>query len=58
MKSVLVGGTTINFEIDKELIKDNTQNRKSFFYKKGIEDYFEFEYANNNKLFEKNFLLK
>ena len=58
MKSVLVGGTTINFEIDKELIKDNTPNNKCFFYKKGIEDYFQLEYANNTKLFEKNFLLK
>ena len=58
MKSVLVGGTTINFEIDKELIKDNTPNKKSFFYKKGIEDYFQLEYTNNSKLFEKNFLLK
>ena len=58
MKSVLVGGTTINFEIDKELIKDNTPGNKSFFYKKGIEDYFQLEYANNSKLFEKNFLLK
>ena len=58
MKSVLVGGTTINFKIDKELIKDNTPDNKSFFYKKGIEDYFQSEYANNSKLFEKNFLLK
>ena len=58
MKSVLVGGTTINFEIDKELIKDKTPNKKSFFYKKGIEDYFQLEHANNSKLFEKNFLLK
>ncbi|MDC3082889.1 type IIA DNA topoisomerase subunit B [Pelagibacteraceae bacterium] len=58
MKSVLVGGTTINLEIDKELIKDKTPNKKSFFYKKGIEDYFQLEYANNSKLFEKNFLLK
>ncbi len=58
MKSVLVGGTTINFEIDKELIKDKTPNKKSLFYKKGIEDYFQLEYANNSKLFEKNFLLK
>ena len=58
MKSVLVGGTTINFEIDKELIKDKTPNKKSFFYKKGIEDYFHLEDANNSKLFEKNFLLK
>ena len=58
MKSVLVGGTTINFKIDKELIKDKTPNNKSFFYKKGIEDYFQLEYANNSKIFEKNFLLK
>ncbi len=58
MKSVLVGGTTINFEIDKELIKDNTPNNKSFFYKRGIEDYFQLEHKNNIKLFEKNFLLK
>jgi len=58
MKSVLVGGTTINFEIDKELIKDNTPNKKSFFYKRGIEDYFQLEYKNNIKLFDKNFLLK
>ncbi len=58
MKSVLVGGTTINFEIDKELIKDKTPHKKSFFYKKGIEDYFQLEYANNSKLFEKNFFLK
>ena len=58
MKSVLVGGTTINFEIDKELIKDKIPNKKSFFYKKGIEDYFQLEYANNSKLFDKNFLLK
>jgi len=58
MKSVLVGGTTINFKIDKELIKDNTPNNKSFFYKKGIEDYFQLEYSKNSKLFDKNFLLK
>ena len=58
MKSVLVGGTTINFKIDKELIKDNTPNNKSFFYRKWIEDYFQLEYANNSKLFDKNFLLK
>ncbi len=58
MKAVLVGGTTINFKIDKELIKDNTPNNKSFFYKKGIEDYFQLEYSKNSKLFDKNFLLK
>jgi len=58
MKAVLVGGTTINFKIDKELVKDNTPNNKSFFYKKGIEDYFQLEYSKNSKLFDKNFLLK
>jgi topoisomerase-4 subunit B len=58
MKAVLVGGTTINFKIDKELIKDNTPYNKSFFYKKGIEDYFQLEYSKNSKLFDKNFLLK
>ncbi len=58
MKAVLVGGTTINFKIDKELIKDNTPNNKSFFYKKGIEDFFQLEYSKNPKLFDKNFLLK
>ncbi len=58
MKSVLVGGTTINFEIDRELIRDNTPNKKTFFYKKGIEDYFQIEYSKNTKLIEKNFSLK
>ena len=58
MKSVLVGGTTINFEIDKEIIKDNTPNKKEFYYKNGVEDFFKLEYLNNTKLFEKNFSLK
>ena len=58
MKSVLVGGTTINFEIDKEKIKDNTPNKKNFFYKNGIEDFFTIEYASNSKLFDKNFSLQ
>ena len=34
MKAVLVGGTTINFEIDKELIKDKTPNKKVFYKKR------------------------
>ena len=58
MKSVLVGGTTINFEIDKDLIKDGTPNKEIFYYKNGIVDYFQKEYSNNTKIFEKNFLLK
>ncbi len=58
MKSVLVGGTTIKYEIDKEIIKDKTPSKKDFFYKNGIEDFIKLEYANNNKLFEKTFALK
>ncbi len=58
MKSVLVGGTTITFEIDKDLINDKTPNKKVFYYKNGIEDFFKSEYSNKKKLFEKNFSLK
>ncbi len=58
MKSVLVGGTIITFEIDKELINDKTINKTEFYYKNGIEDYFKLHYSNKNKLFEKNFFLK
>ncbi len=58
MKSVLVGGTTISFEVDKELIKDKTPNKKDFFYKNGIEDFFKLEYSNKNRLFEKDFSFK
>tara|TARA_B100000575_G_scaffold292049_1_gene299472 strand:+ start:1526 stop:3460 length:1935 start_codon:yes stop_codon:yes gene_type:complete len=58
MKSVLVGGTIIEFEIDKELINDNTQHKKYFYYKNGIEDFFKLEYSNKKKLFENDFSLK
>ncbi len=58
MKSVLVAGTTINFEIDKEIIKDNTPNKIEFYYKNGVNDFFKSEYSNNLKLFDKNFTLK
>ncbi len=58
MKAVLVGGTIITFEIDKELINDNTPAKEEFYYKKGIEDFFKLEYSNKNKLFEKDFFLK
>ena len=50
MKSVLVGGTTIEFKIDKELINDKTPNKKDFYFKNGIEDYFKLEYSNKNRL--------
>tara|TARA_A100001011_G_scaffold380233_2_gene447295 strand:- start:680 stop:2614 length:1935 start_codon:yes stop_codon:yes gene_type:complete len=58
MKSVLVGGTTINFEIDKELINDKTLNKKDFYYKNGIKDFYKSEYSNKNKLFDRDFSLK
>ena len=55
MKSVLVGGTTILFEIDKELINDKTLNKKEFYYKNGIEDFFKVEFNNKKKIFLKKF---
>ncbi len=58
MKSVLVGGTTIIFEVDKNLINDKTPLKTQFYYKNGIEDFFKSEHAKKTKLFEKNFSLK
>ena len=58
MKSVLVGGTSINYKIDKELITDLTPNKAIFYYKNGIQDYLNEKYQNKNKLFEKIFSLK
>ena len=58
MKSVLVGGTTINFEIDKDLISDNTPSKINFYYKNGIQDFFKLEYSNKNRLLDKDFSLK
>ena len=58
MKSVLVGGTTITFEIDKDLISDKTPSKKEFYYKNGIEDFFKQEFSNKNKLFDKDFSIK
>ncbi len=58
MKSVLVSGTIISFEIDKEIIRDDTPNKKEFYYKNGVDDFFKEKYTNNVKLFEKNFSLK
>jgi len=58
MKSVLVGGTSISFKIDKELISDSTPNEAIFFYKNGIEDYLNEQTLKKNKLFDKIFYLK
>ena len=57
MKSVLVGGTTITFEVDKELIDDKTPKKALFYYKNGIEDFFKSK-QNKNKLFDKDFSVK
>ena len=39
MKSVLVKGTRILFNIDKELINDKTPNKENFYYPNGIIDF-------------------
>ena len=33
------------------------RNKKNFYYKNGIEDYFKLQYSNKDKLFEKDFSL-
>ena len=55
MKAVLVSGTTIEFRIDKELIKDNTPNDETFYFKNGIADYLDIKNKNAPKLFDKKF---
>ncbi len=55
MKAVLVSGTTIEFKIDKELIKDNTPKFEKFHFKNGIRDYLDIKNKNIPKLFEKKF---
>ena len=39
MKAVLVSGTSIEFKVDKELIKDSTPNFEKFHFKNGIADF-------------------
>jgi len=58
MKSVLVGGTSITFDIDKELILDSTPNHAEFYYKNGIQDYLNEKILHKDKLFETIFSLK
>lgn len=58
MKSVLVAGATIMYEIDKELIFDSTPNKELFFYKNGILDYLNEKNLNKKRLFEKIFSQK
>ncbi len=55
MKAVLVSGTSIEFKIDKELIKDNTIDYEKFHFKNGIADFLDIKHKNISKLFEKKF---
>ena len=55
MKSVLVKGTKISFNVDKELIKDKTPNKKDFFYPKGIIDYVKEDFQNRKTIINKFF---
>ena len=55
MKAVLVGGTSINYKIDKELIIDKTPAKALFYYKNGIQDYLNEKNSNKNKMFDKFF---
>ncbi len=55
MKAVLVGGTSINYKIDKELIFDKTPAKALFYYKNGIQDYLNEKNSNKNKMFDKCF---
>ena len=55
MKAVLVGGTSINYKIDKELIIDKTPAKALFYYKNGIQDYLNEKNSNKDKMFDKFF---
>tara|TARA_B100000579_G_scaffold299024_1_gene249076 strand:+ start:343 stop:2316 length:1974 start_codon:yes stop_codon:yes gene_type:complete len=55
MKSVLVKGTKISFQIDKDLIKDKTPNKIDFFYPNGLVDFVKENYQNRKKLFSNYF---
>ena len=55
MKAVLVGGTSINYKIDKELIFDKTPTKALFYYKNGIQDYLNEKNSDKDKMFDKFF---
>ena len=55
MKAVLVGGTSINYKIDKELIFDKTPAKALFYYKNGIQDYLNEKNSNKDKMFDNFF---
>ena len=55
MKSVLVKGTKISFKIDKELIKDKTQNEEVFYYPNGMIDFVKENINERKKIISKFF---
>ena len=55
MKAVLVSGTSIEFKIDKELIKDSTPDFEKFHFKNGIADFLDIVNKNSTRLFDKKF---
>ena len=55
MKAVLVSGTKIEFRIDKELIRDNTPDYETFYFKNGIVDFLNIKSKKTSKLFDKKF---
>jgi len=55
MKSVLVKGINITFKVDKELIKDQTPDKKNFYYPSGILDFYKEHYDGRKKIISKYF---
>ena len=55
MKAVLVSGTSIEFKVDKELIKDSTPDFEKFHFKNGIADFLNIINKNSTRLFDKKF---
>jgi len=55
MKAVLVKDTKINFNINKELIKDKTPDKEEFLYVKGIADFMQSNFQQRKKITNKDF---
>ena len=55
MKAVLVKDTKINFNINKELIKDKTPDKEEFLYVKGIADFMQSNFQQRKKIATKDF---